>query len=54
MDDDGKVVLVDEDEPPTRRLILVTLKQHGYRIVDAATGKAGIEFARTRTPSIVL
>jgi two-component system KDP operon response regulator KdpE len=54
MDDDGKVVLVVEDEPPMRRLLHVTLKQHGYRVVEAATGKVGIEFARTRTPSIVL
>jgi two-component system, OmpR family, KDP operon response regulator KdpE len=48
------VVLIIEDEAPTRALLQVTLKQQGYRCLRAATGAEGIALARSREPDVVL
>jgi two-component system, OmpR family, KDP operon response regulator KdpE len=50
----GHAILVIEDEPPTRALLQMTLKQHGYRCLQAATGAEGVEAALEASPSAVL
>jgi two-component system KDP operon response regulator KdpE len=50
----GALVLVVEDELHMRRLLHITLKHSGYRLVAAATGRDGLELARSRRPAVVL
>lgn len=51
---DGPIILVVEDEQEIRRFLRVSLVGHGYRIVEAATGKDGILQAATQRPEVVL
>jgi two-component system KDP operon response regulator KdpE len=48
------LVLLIEDEPPMRRFLLVTLRSHGFRLVEAGTGGEGVILAATSRPEIVL
>ena len=48
------VVLVVDDEPQIRRLLRVTLEANGYRVLEAATGQAGIVEAAQRRPDVVV
>jgi two-component system KDP operon response regulator KdpE len=48
------VVLIIEDEPYARAVLQVTLKDHGYVCIHAATGVEGISAALERDPSVVL
>lgn len=47
-------ILIVEDEPHARTLLQVTLKQEGYRCLQATTGVAGVDAALGREPSVVL
>ena len=47
-------VLVIDDEPHTRTLLQVTLGQHGYHCLHAATGREGIALTLDREPNVVL
>ncbi len=51
---DGPIILVVEDEQEIRRFLRVSLVGHGYRIVEAATGKEGLLQAATQRPEVVL
>jgi two-component system KDP operon response regulator KdpE len=51
---ESAAVLLVEDEPPTRALLQVTLKQAGYRCMVAGTGRDGIAMAFSRAPDVVL
>ena len=44
----GEVVLVVEDEPVVRRLVVEVLRDLGYRILEAADGVTGLEVLRSR------
>lgn len=48
------VALVIDDEPQIRRLLRVTLENHGYRVIDAGTGQDGIAQAAQRRPDVIL
>src|SRR5208283_170893 len=48
------LVLLIEDEPQMKRFLRVTLKSHGYDLVEAATGQEGLTQAATRNPDVVL
>jgi two-component system, OmpR family, KDP operon response regulator KdpE len=50
----GNTVLVIDDEPQIRRLLRITLEADGYRVLEAATGQAGIVEAAQRRPDAVL
>ncbi len=43
-----------EDEPQMRRFLRITLQGHGYRLIEAATGRDGLTEAATRNPDAVL
>lgn len=48
------LILVVEDDPSVRNLILTTLKAHDYRYLTAQTGEAGIVEASSHNPDIIL
>lgn len=54
MPHDQGLILLIEDEPQMRRFLRVTLKGHGYRLVEATGGLEGLREATTRTPDIIL
>ncbi len=54
MNDTGPLVLLIEDEPAMRRFLRAALGGHGYRLVEAETGVAGLTEAATRNPEVIL
>ena len=48
------LVLVIEDEPQMLRFLRPALQGHGYRMVEASTGRDGLTQASTRSPDVVL
>jgi len=51
---DGALILSVDDNDASRYAIARTLKQVGFRVVDAATGYEGLRRARTDTPDLIL
>jgi len=47
-------VLLIEDNEQNRYLATFLLEKHGYAVVSAADGPAGIELARTDRPALIL
>ena len=47
-------ILVIEDEPQMQKFLATSLGTHGYRALEATTGKDGISLARTHNPDLVL
>jgi two-component system KDP operon response regulator KdpE len=47
-------ILVVEDEPHARKLLQVTLKQEGYRCLQAVNGLSGVDAALGCSPNVVL
>ena len=54
MSTDGAKVLLIEDEREIRRFLRVALESHGYRLVEALTGKDGLLQAATQQPELVI
>ena len=50
----GPVIVLVEDEPEIRRFLRVTLVRHGYRLVEAVTGREGLQAAETRQPDLLI
>lgn len=50
----GPVVLVVEDEPQVARFLRTSLAIHGWRVVEAATGKQALRAASSWVPELVL
>jgi two-component system, OmpR family, KDP operon response regulator KdpE len=48
------MVLVVEDESQMRTFVRLALSAHGYRVVEAQTGREGLAQAATHTPDLVL
>jgi two-component system KDP operon response regulator KdpE len=51
---DTPVVLIVEDEAPTRALLQITLRRESYRCIHASTGQEGVAAAIEREPAVVL
>jgi two-component system KDP operon response regulator KdpE len=47
-------VLVIDDEPQVRRFLRTSLASTGYRLVEAATGEAGLASAKSHSPDLIL
>jgi CheY-like chemotaxis protein len=47
-------ILVADDEPEVRSLILALLEDEGYRVVVAANGRAALEAVERRRPDLIL
>ena len=54
MDPAHAIILLIEDEPQMRRLLRTTLSAHGYGVLEAPTGKAGLVLAEQDRPAAVL
>lgn len=51
---EGPLVLVVEDEPQMRRFLRASLTSHGFRLVEAPTGREGIALATSHNPEVIL
>ncbi len=49
-----RTVLLVEDEREMRRFLRVSLTQHGFRLIEAETGKDGLALASTSAPDVIL
>jgi two-component system KDP operon response regulator KdpE len=47
-------MLIIEDEPQMQKFLGASLEAEGYRVIEAGTGKEGIELARTHNPDLFL
>jgi two-component system KDP operon response regulator KdpE len=47
-------VLVVDDEPQIRRFLRTSLSAHGYRVIEAASGREAITLMATEQPELVL
>lgn len=47
-------VLVIEDDPEMRGLLVLVLEEEGYRLLTAADGREGLELLRTTKPDVIL
>ena len=54
MDDKQRAILIIDDELPIRRFLRATLANRGFRIAEATSGQAGIQYAIEQSPSLVL
>ncbi len=52
--ENGKLVLVCDDEAHIRRVIELKLKSRGYRVITAVNGEEGLNLIRTETPDAVI
>lgn len=50
----AKTVLIVDDYPEMRDLLRVFFEQNGYRVVEAANGREGVESARREQPDLIL
>ena len=50
----GHRILVVEDNPQNRMLVKDVLEFHGYEIMEAEDGQAGIEMAKKYKPDLIL
>ncbi|MEO8560780.1 MAG: response regulator [bacterium] len=48
------VILVIDDEPQIRRLVRNALTELDYRVVEASTGRAGLDLAAAERPALVV
>jgi signal transduction histidine kinase/DNA-binding response OmpR family regulator len=51
---DGRRALVVDDDESTRHLLRVELEAHGFSVLEAADGRAGIELARLHKPDAII
>jgi two-component system, OmpR family, KDP operon response regulator KdpE len=50
----GRTVLVVEDEAEVMRFLRATLPAHGYRVIEASTGRQALTEAAMRVPGLIL
>jgi len=50
----GPVVVLIEDEPQIRRFLRAALVGNGFRLVEATTGREGLQAAETRQPDLII
>ena len=48
------LVLIVDDEPQIRRLLIVTLEANSYRVLSAASGQEGLVLAAQHRPALVI
>src|SRR6185503_2482653 len=47
-------ILIVDDEPGNRKLLEVTLKPEGYRVLSAANGEEALVLVEQQTPDLIL
>ena len=50
----AKKVLIVEDDPKNMKLVMMTLKPHGYELLNATDGEEAIETALSEKPDLIL
>jgi two-component system KDP operon response regulator KdpE len=50
----ASTILIVDDEPQIRRVMLTTLTSHGYSVIEAASGEEALEKIRTERPDLIL
>jgi two-component system, OmpR family, KDP operon response regulator KdpE len=50
----SQTILIVDDEPQIRRVMLTTLSSHGYSVVEAKSGEEGLDLIRTDHPDLVI
>jgi two-component system, OmpR family, KDP operon response regulator KdpE len=50
----ASTILVVDDEPQIRRVMLTTLTSHGYSVIEAASGEEALGKIRTERPDLIL
>ena len=54
MKEDGKTVLIVDDELPILRFLRASLTEAGFRVVEAANGGMALELAVSKKPDVIL
>lgn len=54
MTQSSALVLLVEDEPPMRRFIRASLTSHGYRLLEAESGREAIALVTSHNPDLIL
>jgi len=49
-----KTILLVDDEASLRSIFAISLREHGYRVIEAASGEVGLELARQQLPDLIL
>ena len=50
----GQTILLVEDAEDIRELVAFNLRKEGYRVLEAASGEAGLTLARQQSPDVVI
>jgi two-component system, OmpR family, KDP operon response regulator KdpE len=50
----NQTILIIDDEVQIRKLLTITLQSNNYKVVEAATGKEGVNFVSNHPPDLVL
>jgi len=50
----GQTILIVDDEPQIRRVMLTTLTSHGYSVVEAKSGEEALEQLRAERPDLII
>ncbi|HWY80148.1 MAG TPA: response regulator [Candidatus Sulfotelmatobacter sp.] len=53
-ENNGRKILVIEDEPPMQEAIVATLQQHKFIVITADNGKDGLALAMSDHPDLIL
>lgn len=51
---DGALILIVDDEKQIRRMLYTALSGHHYHVIEASTGREGLEIAACQHPDIIL
>lgn len=54
MTNQASSILIIEDEAPIRRFLRASLHSHGYRVIEAATAREGMQLLTTEPPDLVI
>jgi len=54
MDSQGQTILLVEDEPQIRKFLRISLQAQGYRLIEADTGRSGIERCAAEQPALMI
>src|SRR6266542_5352899 len=54
MIEQGQLILVIEDEAHIRHFVRATLQDHGFRVIEATTGRQGLEQTAGQQPALIL
>ena len=53
IDDHRALVMVVDDDPPSRELLAAIVRREGYRVIEASDGEAALSLAREHRPDII-